>query len=226
MTSESAREQFTADLRHIDQATSRLLTSIATVNDEQITAPSRLPGWTVGHCLTHIARNADGIAKLVIWAVTDVRTPMYPSMESRDAEIDQGAGRSATALREDVAASASRLSTAMTELAQADSAALERLVIFGAPPPSTPPNTPASQLGFARWREVTIHHADLGLPDFGYADFDDEFVARTLAFIEDRSGPVNVSGPAVDLLTWRLGRGTPTSLRDENGNPPGAAPAW
>ena len=226
MTSESVREQFTADLRHIDQATSRLLTSIATVNDEQITAPSRLPGWTVGHCLTHIARNADGIAKLVIWAVTDVRTPMYPSMESRDAEIDQGAGRSATALREDVAASASRLSTAMTELAQADSAALERLVIFGAPPPSTPPNTPASQLGFARWREVTIHHADLGLPDFGYADFDDEFVARTLAFIEDRSGPVNVSGPAVDLLTWRLGRGTPTSLRDENGNPPGAAPAW
>ena len=226
MTSESVREQFTADLRHIDQATSRLLTSIATVNDEQITAPSRLPGWTVGHCLTHIARNADGIAKLVIWAVTDVRTPMYPSMESRDAEIDQGAGRSAAALREDVAASASRLSTAMTELAQADSAALERLVIFGAPPPSTPPNTPASQLGFARWREVTIHHADLGLPDFGYADFDDEFVARTLAFIEDRSGPVNVSGPAVDLLTWRLGRGTPTSLRDENGNPPGAAPAW
>ena len=226
MSTELARERFVADLHLVDTATDRITASISALTDQETGAPSALPGWSVGHCLTHIARNADGIAKLVIWAVTDVRTPMYPSMESRDAEIDQGAGRSAAALREDVAASASRLSTAMTELAQADSAALERLVIFGAPPPSTPPNTPASQLGFARWREVTIHHADLGLPDFGYADFDDEFVSRTLAFIEDRSGPVSVSGPAVDLLTWRLGRGTPTSLRDENGNPPGAAPAW
>ncbi len=226
MTSESAREQFTADLRHIDQATSRLLTSIATVNDEQITAPSRLPGWTVGHCLTHIARNADGIANLVTWAVTGERTPMYPSMEARDSDIDLGSGRDADVLRGDVTASADRLATAMSALASADRDALERRVIFGAPPPSTPPNTPAHQLGFARLREVSIHHADLGFADFGYEDFDDDFVVRTLMFIEERSGPVAVTGPAKDLLIWRLGRGTPSSLLDENGDPPGAPPAW
>ena len=58
------------------------------------------------------------------------------------------------------------------------------------------------------------------------ADSDDAFVARTLAFIDARSGTVSVTGAAVDVLTWRLGRGTPSSVLDEHGNPPGAPPAW
>ena len=226
MTNEAGREQLTRDLSQVDQATMRLQDSIAPLSDVDVHLPSLLPGWTIGHCLTHIARNADGIANLVQWAVTGVRTPMYPSMESRDADIAQGANRSADVLRNDIASSAQRLASVMSTLVNADSEALQRLVIFGAPPPSTPPNTPAHELGFARWREVTIHHADLGLADFGYADFDEAFVARTLAFIEARSGTASVTGPAVDVLTWRLGRGTPSSVLDEHGNPPGVPPAW
>jgi len=226
MASGIAWEQFSADLLNIDAATSKLMTSIATISDDQVAAASRLPDWTVGHCLAHIARNADGIVNLVTWAVTGERTPMYPSMQVRDSDIERDSRRGADVLREDVAASAARLATAMSALANAGVDALERLVIFGAPPPSTPPNTPAHQLGFARLREVQIHHADLGLADFSYEDFDDDFVTRTLNFIEDRSGPVEVTGPNKDVLVWRLGRGTPTSLRDENGDPAGAPPAW
>ena len=226
MTNEAAREQLTRDLSRVDQATMRLRASIAPLSDADVQLPSLLPEWTIGHCLTHIARNADGIANLVQWAVTGVRTTMYPSMESRDADIAQGANRSADVLRNDIASSAQRLASVMSTLVNADSEALQRLVIFGAPPPSTPPNTPAHELGFARWREVTIHHADLGLADFGYADFDEAFVARTLEFIEARSGTASVTGPAVDVLTWRLGRGTPSSVLDEYGNPPGVPPAW
>ena len=226
MTHDAGREQLAGDLSQVDHATMRLRASIAPLSDVEVQLPSLLPGWTIGHCLTHIARNADGIDNLVQWALTDVRTSMYPSMESRDADIGRGANRSADVLRDDIASSAERLATAMGALADADSDALQRLVIFGAPPPSTPPNTPAHELGFARWREVTIHHADLGLADFSYGDFDNTFVARTLAFIEARSGTVSVTGPAVDVLTWRLGRGTPSSVLDEYGNPPGVPPAW
>ncbi|MET0579484.1 MAG: maleylpyruvate isomerase N-terminal domain-containing protein, partial [Ilumatobacteraceae bacterium] len=34
-------------------------------NDLDPSAPSLLPRWTVGHVLTHIARNADSIARVL-----------------------------------------------------------------------------------------------------------------------------------------------------------------
>ena len=42
----------------IEQATARLLTAARGIED--VTAPSRLPGWTRAHVVTHLARNADG----------------------------------------------------------------------------------------------------------------------------------------------------------------------
>ena len=226
MTRVDLPAQFAADRLSVTAATERLVTSISELSDEDIRCASLLPGWTIGHCLTHLARNADGICNLVTWAISGQRTPMYPSMADRDADIESGAGRGANEHRDDIASTALRLDAAFDQLANAGADALERLVIFGAPPSDTPPNTPAVDLAFARLREVTIHHADLGLADFGYADFDEAFTARTMTFVEARSGSSTVSGPAVDLLTWRLGRGTPSSLHDADGNPPGEAPAW
>jgi maleylpyruvate isomerase len=215
-----------ADLDAIAVATDRLNSSIASLSDEQVRSPSLLPDWTIGHCLTHIARNADGISNLVQWAVTGVHTPMYPSMESRNADIERGASRSADELRYDVRESAQRLSASFVELFNAGAGAWSTLVLFGAPPAGTPADTPAGQVPYARLREVTIHHADLGLPDFTFRDVDQSFVTRTLAFIDGRSGPIEVTGPATDILQWRLGRGIPASVRDVNGDPVGAAPAW
>lgn len=226
MTTSDVRQQLAADIELVAAATDRLIASISELSDGDIAGPSLLPGWSLGHCLTHIARNADGIGNLVTWAMTGERTPMYPSMAARDADIDTGSIRPAVEHRDDIASSAARLDESLRRLSAASDEALERLVIFGAPPPTTPPNTPAADLGFARLREVSIHHADLGLADFGYTNFDAPFVTRTLAFIEARSGAVEVSGPPVDVLTWRLGRGTPQSLTDEHGNPPGPPPAW
>ena len=37
-----------------------------------------------------------------------------------------------------------------------------------------------AELPFIRWREVTVHHADLGL-DYSWADWDEEFVRLDLA---------------------------------------------
>ena len=88
-----------ADLTaQLDAATRRLLRTTAAITDEQARAPSHLPGWTRGHVLTHLARNADGLCNLLVWARTGVATPQYASYEDRDAGIAAGAGRPAARL--------------------------------------------------------------------------------------------------------------------------------
>jgi maleylpyruvate isomerase len=51
-------------LGRIQEATGRLLATAAALTDAQAREPSLLPGWTRGHVLTHIARNADGMVNL------------------------------------------------------------------------------------------------------------------------------------------------------------------
>ena len=71
----------------VDQATARLLATVRAFDDEDVKAPSGLPGWTRGHVLTHLARNADGSGNLLTWARTGVETPQYLSLEHRAAGV-------------------------------------------------------------------------------------------------------------------------------------------
>ena len=75
----------------IAAATDRLLAQVAELDDKDIAAPSRLPGWTRGHVLSHLARQAPALERLLEWARTGVETPQYPSRRARDAEIEAGA---------------------------------------------------------------------------------------------------------------------------------------
>ena len=43
---------------------------LAGLDDAGARSASLLPGWTVGHVLTHLARNADGMLHLVDWAAS------------------------------------------------------------------------------------------------------------------------------------------------------------
>jgi maleylpyruvate isomerase len=64
---------------------------------------------------------------------------------------------------------------------------------------------PCDAMPWARWREVVIHHVDLGL---GYtaADWPDDYVARELA-VSLRLLPERLDEPARrSLLSWLLGR--------------------
>lgn len=90
----------------IEEATSRVLATAAGLTDDQARAESLLPGWSRGHVLTHIARNADGLRNLLTWAATGVETPQYPSLQARAEQIEAGSGRPAAELAADVAASA------------------------------------------------------------------------------------------------------------------------
>src|SRR4029077_20917204 len=80
-------------MARIGEATDRLLASAGALTDTGVREPSLLPGWTRGHVLTHIARNADGLGNLLRWARTGITTPMYASREARRAGIGAGGRR-------------------------------------------------------------------------------------------------------------------------------------
>ena len=211
------------DLDETAVATDRLLATLARLTDDDLRAPSLLPGWTRGHVLTHVARNADALTNLVHWAATGEERPMYPSQEDRDAAIEAGADRLLAEQREDVARSADRFAEAARALpSDRHDAEVSRL--------PGGPRLPARLVGPWRRTEVEVHHADLGS---GYtaadwpADYLDAMLARrerelaaagTAVTLEltDRgtrtatSGPGGplVSGATTDVVWWLLGRGT------------------
>jgi maleylpyruvate isomerase len=241
-----------SDLVVLRAATARLTETVSALDDDAVASPSLLPGWTRAHLLTHVARNADGMVRLVGWARDGVERPMYPSAEARAADIEAGAGRSATAVHDDVATSAARLDDALVELAQCPAdelaGAWDRRVVLGAPRPGGP-ELSGSGLVRARRREVEIHHADLGA-GYGPADWlvavADEILRdvaamrvtagglagvgvlrspRETVLLDPRGAGMGLTGPAHDLAWWAAGRAAPTSLATDDGTPvPGPAP--
>src|SRR2546421_13084014 len=99
----------------VEKAPGRLLAAAATLGGDP-PAPSLLPGWSRGHVLTHLARNADGLTNLLTWAHTGVVTPQYADREQRDAEINAGARRSWDALIADIRESAERFARVAEDL--------------------------------------------------------------------------------------------------------------
>src|SRR5437867_2834331 len=67
------------DLASVRDASERLLTAIAKLDNAAVTESSRLPGWTRGHVLAHLARNADALVNVL------EGRPMYVSGNARDA---------------------------------------------------------------------------------------------------------------------------------------------
>ncbi|HEU5107251.1 MAG TPA: maleylpyruvate isomerase N-terminal domain-containing protein, partial [Micromonosporaceae bacterium] len=163
----------------------RVVATARAVTDEVARQPSRLPDWTVGHVLTHIARNADGHAHRLSGALRGEDLARYPGgMSQRDQDIEDGAGRPAGELAADVADSARRLEEAWDRCAASGwpndhLLGDDRFPISGSP--------------LRRLREVEIHHVDLGL---GYepADWPDFYLDWELAHALKRL-PGRLSGP-------------------------------
>ncbi|MDT4974596.1 MAG: maleylpyruvate isomerase, partial [Pseudonocardiales bacterium] len=71
--------------------------------DDEVRAPSLLPGWTRGHVLAHLARNADGISRTLSGALRGERVPRYPGGPAgRAADIEAGSTRGFVELAADV----------------------------------------------------------------------------------------------------------------------------
>ena len=140
-------------LERLGESTDRLLATADGLTDAQAAGGSRLPGWTRGHVLTHIARNADGFRNLLAWARTGTETPMYPSEEARARSVEAGAGRSAAELAADLRASAAAFAAAAGDLPAA---------AWDAPVTRRADTFPARGILTRRRSELEIHHVDLG----------------------------------------------------------------
>ena len=94
-------------------AHARLLASAEGLAEDQGRAPSRLPGWPVGHVLAHLARNAEGHARPLEAALAGQDLPRYPGGPAQcDAGIAAGVGHSAAELAADLAGTARALEEA------------------------------------------------------------------------------------------------------------------
>jgi maleylpyruvate isomerase len=242
MMGDEPADDLQRSLDEMAAATDRLLASVDQLTEDDLRRPSLLPGWTRAHVLTHIARNADGLATLADNARTGGDRPMYPGgPDQRDTDIEAGAGRGLGDIRLDLGDSADRL---MAAFADFPLEARPRVVTL-----RSGATAYGWEIPYLRIRELEIHHVDL---DAGYtpADWSPAFAARTLDqispfFRDNRECPVGVlaasdgngrwevatagptlAGPQTALLGWLTGRTSgPGLVLDPPGELP-KAPRW
>ena len=100
----------TEDIDGCQAAHSRLAAAIDDLPDAVVRQPSLLPDWTVGHVLTHLARNAEAMVRRIEAATRGELIDQYPGgARGRAAEIEAGADRPAHELITDVRNWAQRL---------------------------------------------------------------------------------------------------------------------
>ncbi len=172
--------------------------------------PSLLPGWTVGHVLTHLARNADAFTNMIRGAIVGETRLMYPTAKHREADIEAGSGRSGEALVDDVRQSAWTLESTWSRL-DVEAWAGAGLSRLG--------HVRVSTFPWRRWREVEVHHADLGLRGFTPAEWSTAFTTSDLPrLLADANGTATELPPSVAAAppwrrhAWLLGRSTGPDL--------------
>ncbi len=91
-----------ADIEGCRVAHDLLRSVVADLGDAEVRRASKLPGWSVGHVLTHLARNAEAMCRRIDAAVRSEVIDQYEGGRAgRAAEIEAGANRDEAALRND-----------------------------------------------------------------------------------------------------------------------------
>ncbi|MGW1185779.1 maleylpyruvate isomerase family mycothiol-dependent enzyme [Streptomyces drozdowiczii] len=222
------------DLAALREATDRLLGATGKLDDAALAEPSRLPGWSRGHVVAHLCRNADALANVLRGL------PMYADSETRDRDIERDAPRPREAQLADLTATAARFVEAAAEPADWSRTVTLRNGVTDS----------ASRVPFRRRVEVEMHHVDL---DVGYEleNLPDDFTAREIDFLAERfaghpevvtteladgsggswttgggaaGGAVVVRGTAPELLGWLSGRRDGSALTVEGGTLPALPP--
>jgi maleylpyruvate isomerase len=221
------------DLASVRDATERLLTAAAALDNASAAEPSRLPGWSRNHVLAHVARNADALVNVL------EGRPMYATASMRDADIERDAPRPLDVQLADVRESAAGFQA--VGAAPADWS--RRVELRNGVVDS------ASRIPFRRWGEVELHHVDLGI-GYELEDLPEEFTRRETDFLVERfdghpdvpsthltdgtrawstgraadKPEVTVTGSPVDLLGWLCGRRDGSGLTADGGSLPTLPP--
>lgn len=191
----------TGDVDGCADAHRRLLAVAANVSEEQIRRPSALPGWSVGHVLTHLEQNAEAMCRRIEAATRGELIDQYAGgTAGRAAQVEAGAGRDLAEIVLGVSRSATRLDEWFASLTPEVWARPVRTVAGG--------EHPVADLPFRRWREVEVHLVDVGLgatADQWSVEFAERALPRLIAGLPDRSDPR-------ELAAWILGRGPAPNL--------------
>lgn len=217
----------------IEAAAESLQQHVKNLSDDDVRAPSRLPDWTRGHVLAHVAGVADGMARQLEYASRSETIELYDGgAEGRNRAIEEGAVRSADRHRRELNDSLEHVLEAFRGLQPEDWSA-----------PISYRNGVVRDGGLAMWRELVIHLTDLGVgvdADTWSPQFCEHLfgflAARVPAGIrlrlqplalpsrllgstapgESASSTIAVNGMATDIAAWLAGR-TPNlgSLRAE-----------
>ena len=210
----SAPRDTARDIVGATAAHAALLAGMASLTDAQVAQPSLLPGWTVGHVLAHIARNADShVVMLQAANRGEVGSQYARGVPQRNAEIEAGATRPAAEQLADLTSACGRLEVAWAEATSAG---------WGGEGVSVVGPVKVDDLPFRRWRETVVHHADLGL-GYAWADWPADYVrlelqrATMLWASRKPMGLTTLPAAAATLpdherLAWLLGRTTVPGL--------------
>lgn len=190
----------------IEAATADLLHRLEDRTDADARRPSRLPGWTVGHVLTHVARNADAFVRVAADRHAGRPGTMYPDgAEGRNADIEGGAGRPMAELVADL------------REASAAFAAAWRDPVPDGPCRSWAAIAPfdAAEVPLRRLREVEVHGVDTGLPGVDHRAWTDAYVEADLPFqwaqvVRRTEEPLHV----VDELARLWSTGSPSHITE------------
>lgn len=182
--------------RWMDEGTALFLSTVEALPDEDFGAATPLPGWTRAHVVAHVHFNAEALLRLLHWARTGERTPMYAGAAQRETEIEEGAALPAPGLRGLVRASAETLSAAVEEL---PGGAWDNEVVT-----AQGRTVPAREVLWMRTREVAVHTVDLGAGT-RFADLPGDLVA---ALVADAARKRAAAGgdEAAALAAWLTGR--------------------
>jgi maleylpyruvate isomerase len=173
-----------------------MATAIGDVSDAVAQRPSLLPGWSIGHVLTHLARNAEAMHRRVEGAMRGEMVEQYAGgAAGRAAEIEAGARRPAREIIDDAIGWSNRLDATFAALPDDCWVRPVRSVQGD--------DHPVALLPFRRWREVEIHLVDLGI-GITPADWSQGLVEgaipKLLTGLAGRADPRS-------LMAWMLGRG-------------------
>ena len=204
-------------LTELHKAADAVAAQAAKLTEEDVAAPSALPGWTRGHVLAHIAGISNAMARQLEYAGRGATVELYDGgYEGRTKAIEMAAGHTLAQHREDLDRALERALRAFdaldTDAWQVPISYRGGVVLDG---------------GFALWRELVIHGSDLNtgrgpetwsrgfcehLLDFLAARVPEgqRFVLQPLGLPPVTVGAGNrsivINGMLTDIAAWLAGR--------------------
>jgi maleylpyruvate isomerase len=211
----TARHDLTRTRSWVRTGTDQLVRALDPVSDADLDRTSGLPQWSRRHVIAHLARNAEALRRLLLWARTGTVSPMYADTDQRSREIETSAQHDAGQLRRELVDTAEAL--------EADAAALTDQQWSAPVRSARGREIQAVEVPWMRAREVWLHALDLDI-GLGVAQLPADFSCTLIDDVVEHFDAAP-GAPAVRIAcgerTWSIGAGGPL-VRGE----PSSVAAW